>query len=80
LREWLQHQGVMIVVVATKADKISPNKRAVHIQTVRRTLAMPADEPLQLFSAHTHEGRLQLWQRLTALLTPVAHGRGMPAM
>jgi GTP-binding protein len=80
LRQWLQHQGLMMVVVATKADKIPPNRRAVHIQTVRRTLAMPADEPLQLFSAHTHEGRLQLWQRLTDLLTPVAHGRGVPAM
>src|SRR5437899_5036054 len=40
LHEWLQHQGVMIVVVATKADKIPPNRRAVHIRTVRQTLAM----------------------------------------
>jgi GTP-binding protein len=80
LREWLQHQGIRMVVVATKADKISPNRRALHIQTVRQTLAMPIDEPLQLFSAHTHEGRMQLWQRLTALLTPVTHGREMPAV
>jgi GTP-binding protein len=69
-----------MVVVATKADKISPNKRAVHIRTVRQTLAMPADEPLQLFSAHTHEGRVQLWQRLIALLTPGARDRGVPVM
>lgn len=79
LREWLQHQGVVMVGVATKADKIQPSRRAVHIQAVRQALAMPADEPLLLFSARTHEGRLQLWQRLEALLTPVVRGRGAPA-
>ena len=79
LREWLQHQGVVMLVVATKADKIQPGRRTAHIRAVRHILAMPADEPLLLFSAQSHEGRLQLWQRLEALLTPVVHGRGAPA-
>jgi GTP-binding protein len=80
LREWLQHQGLVTVGVATKADKLPPSRRAAHIQAVRQTLAMPADEPLLLFSARTHEGRLQLWHRLEALLTPVVRGQGALAI
>lgn len=75
LREWLLHEGVAVVTVATKSDKLKRGQRAVHAQTVRRTLGMPDEEPLLLFSAQTREGRQQLWNRLAAFLTPVQRQR-----
>jgi GTP-binding protein len=75
LREWLQHQGVRLVVVATKVDKIKASQRAAHVEIVRQGLALPADESLLLFSAVSREGRFQLWQCLAGFLTPVARGR-----
>ncbi|MGQ4807348.1 putative GTP-binding protein EngB [Candidatus Entotheonellaceae bacterium PAL068K] len=75
LRDWLQHQGVTVLTVATKADKIKAGKRGVQIGQVRRGLAMPPAEPLVVFSARSREGRLQLWQRLEALLVPAPRTR-----
>ncbi len=71
LREWLLQAGVAVVTVATKADKLKRSQRAAHVQEVQRGLAMPPEEPLQLFSSHNREGRHQLWGRLESLLTPV---------
>jgi GTP-binding protein len=75
LRQWLLHEGVAVVTVATKADKLKRGQRAVHVQTVRRTLAMPAEESLLLFSSQNREGRQQLWNRLAAFLTPIQRQR-----
>jgi GTP-binding protein len=72
LREWLLQQGVAIVTVATKADKIKPSQRVRHVAAVSRGLAMPVDEPLLVFSAHSHEGRLPLWHRLEPFLQPIS--------
>jgi GTP-binding protein len=76
LRDWLQHHGVPVVAVATKADKIKPSQRAEHIRLVRQGLTIPAEEPLFLFSAQNREGRFQLWGYLATLLTPVVHQPG----
>ena len=75
LRDWLLQHGVAMVTVATKADKIKPSQRARHIQDVRRGLALAADEPLLLFSARSHEGRLQLWRHLEPFLLPISRVR-----
>jgi GTP-binding protein len=74
LRDWLQHQGMAVITVATKADKIKPSKRTAHIEDVRRGLMMPVDEPLLLFSARSREGRFQLWRRLEPFLRPTPRG------
>jgi GTP-binding protein len=75
LREWLLFEGVEVVTVATKADKLKRSQRPSHIRAVRQTLAMPPKEPLLLFSSHNREGRHQLWGRLELLLTPVQRHR-----
>jgi GTP-binding protein len=75
LREWLLHEGVVVVTVATKSDKLKRGQRTAHVQTVRRTLGLPDEEPLLLFSSQNREGRQQLWNRLAALLTPVQRQR-----
>jgi GTP-binding protein len=75
LREWLLFEGVEVVTVATKADKLNRSQRSAHIREVRQTLAMPPDAPLLLFSSQNREGRHQLWGRLELLLTPVQRHR-----
>jgi GTP-binding protein len=75
LRDWLRQQGVVVVMVATKADKIKPGRRPGHVAEVRRELAMPAEESLLLFSARSREGRFQLWRRLETLLVPMPRVR-----
>jgi GTP-binding protein len=75
LREWLLFEGVEVVTVATKADKLKRSQRPSHIRAVRQTLAMPPEESLLLFSSHNREGRHQLWGRLELLLTPVQRHR-----
>lgn len=69
LRDWLHLHGILMLTVATKADKVKAGQRARHIADVRRGLALPIDAPLLVFSARTHEGRLQLWQQLVPVLT-----------
>jgi GTP-binding protein len=68
LRDWLQHYGIEIVTVATKADKLKRSQRAKQTGVVRRVLGMAPQEPLYLFSALNREGRQQLWGRLDELL------------
>jgi GTP-binding protein len=75
LREWLLFEGVEVVTVATKADKLNRSQRPSHIREVRQTLAMPPEEPLLLFSSQNREGRHQLWGRLELLLTAVQRHR-----
>ncbi|MDH3599349.1 MAG: ribosome biogenesis GTP-binding protein YihA/YsxC [Candidatus Tectomicrobia bacterium] len=75
LRQWLLFEGVEVVTVATKADKLKRSQRTSHIREVRQTLAMPPEESLLLFSSQNREGRHQLWARLELLLTPVQRHR-----
>ena len=71
LRHWLLHNQVAVLTVATKTDKVKRSQRAVHEQAIRHGLDLPAGEPLTLFSSHSHEGRLSLWQRLAPCLAPL---------
>ena len=73
LRDWLLHHDITIVTVATKADQVTRSQRALHLQGIRQGLALPPAEPVWVFSAQSHEGRLQLWGYLEAFLTPVVH-------
>lgn len=79
LRAWLLHHGITIVTVATKADQVTRSQRLAHTQAVCQGLALPAEEPVLLFSAQTHEGRLQLWHCLEALLTPLGRSQRLAA-
>ncbi|GIX46443.1 MAG: GTP-binding protein [Candidatus Tectimicrobiota bacterium] len=71
LRAWLLSQGLPVVTVATKADKVARSRQAAHLQTIRSVLALPEAEPLWCVSARTGVGCPQLWRHLLALLAPV---------
>jgi len=59
--EWLSHYQIPMVVVATKADKISRSQWPKHMKVIRQSLGMPGHVPLVLFSSETGQGREELW-------------------
>lgn len=58
--DWLKHQGVPAVVVATKADKLSRSRLLQSLKVIRATLPLAEGDPLVPFSAQTGLGREEL--------------------
>ncbi len=65
---WLRFYGYPMVIVATKADKISRGQRQKHMQEIVKVLNLQEDEPLVLFSASSGEGKDQVWHKVSAIL------------
>jgi GTP-binding protein len=68
---YLKHHGIPVIVVATKADKISRGRWQQHAKIVRQGLELAAEDPLILFSAETAQGRDELWREIEKRLPPV---------
>lgn len=56
MKDYLLDYSIPLLVVATKADKISRGARSKHIAVIRKTLNMQAGETPICFSAETGEG------------------------
>lgn len=69
LLDFLSAYDIPIVLVATKADKLSNNKRAARLAKLRPVLA-DYDPEFVVFSATKKMGRQKLWDRLEALVRP----------
>lgn len=67
LVEWLNYYRIPVVIVLTKADKLSGNKRAVRVREIARLLNIEKEEAV-LFSARTREGSAKLWEYLIRFL------------
>jgi GTP-binding protein len=67
LWDWLRSKQLTVVIVITKADKLSKNKRNKQAASIAKSLGMKARELLQ-FSAISGEGRDEIWQRLLRIL------------
>jgi GTP-binding protein len=67
LIQWLRDLSIPILITITKIDKLSKNK-AVHMR--RQTAETLAIDPGEIFpfSAHTGEGKKELWQGIVHLL------------
>lgn len=61
MNEWLKHLGMPTCVVATKADKISKNKRVSQVKLIRNAFQMDAEQPLIVFSSEEGLGKEELW-------------------
>ncbi len=60
MKEWLSHYDIPILIVATKADKISRGARQKHLQVIIRKLNLdPGVKPV-VFSTQTGEGTGEL--------------------
>lgn len=70
MKNWLQQSGVPLLLVATKADKVSRGARGKNLAVIRKTLNL-VQAPL-CFSAQTGEGIAELNAALAAILDPPA--------
>lgn len=67
LWDWLQAKQVEVIIVVTKADKLSKNKRNKQAASIAKSLGRKAQELIQ-FSATSGEGKDEIWQALHQLL------------
>jgi GTP-binding protein len=59
--EWLRHNDVPVLVVATKADKIPRSQWPKHLKIVRETLGMDKGVQPLMFSSELGLGKDELW-------------------
>ena len=64
--QWLKYYDKPVQIVATKADKLSKGQYAKQQNVIRKSLEMPGDSSIILFSAETGFGV----DAIDALLTP----------
>jgi GTP-binding protein len=67
LWDWLQAMQVPVIIVVTKADKLSKNKRNKQAASIAKSLGRTAQELIQ-FSATSGEGRDEIWRELLRIL------------
>ena len=67
LLRWLDHHGIECRIVATKADKLSRNKRVRPIRQIAARVGL-AEEALVLFSAKSGLGLAPVWQHIEDML------------
>ena len=63
--EWLAHQGLRSIFVATKADKLSRSRQSEQRKRMAEALEVEPDDII-LFSAKTRRGRPDLWRAIRA--------------
>ncbi|MGQ4573539.1 ribosome biogenesis GTP-binding protein YihA/YsxC [Leuconostoc pseudomesenteroides] len=67
--EWLHYYNIPILVVATKADKISRSRFNKYESNIKRTLGFDEeDSDFQFFSSETKYGKDGVWQWIEAHL------------
>ena len=67
LWDWLRTEELTVIVVITKADKLSKNKRNKQAAAIAKSLGRKTRELIQ-FSAISGEGKDEIWQELIRLL------------
>jgi GTP-binding protein len=60
--EWLLHYHIPMMVVATKADKISKGQLQKHLKIIKDTLGLDPEIPLIAHSSETKAGREEIWK------------------
>ncbi|MEQ8175054.1 MAG: ribosome biogenesis GTP-binding protein YihA/YsxC [Syntrophomonadaceae bacterium] len=69
MKNWLLESGLPLLLIATKADKISRGNRAKHLAVIRRALNLEiADTPI-VFSAQTGDGVEDIKDSILGLLS-----------
>ncbi len=64
---WLEHFNIARILVITKADKLSKNKRMKQVNHIIQTLGVAKEEVI-LFSAKTRLGKDAVWEAILALI------------
>ncbi|RKD23863.1 YihA family ribosome biogenesis GTP-binding protein [Ammoniphilus oxalaticus] len=64
--EFLKFYHIPVVIVATKADKISKGQLQKHQKIVKETLGLQSGDSIVLFSSETGQGKDEAWKQLLA--------------
>ncbi|WP_296864040.1 ribosome biogenesis GTP-binding protein YihA/YsxC [Thermosyntropha sp.] len=68
MKDWLLHYEIPLLLVATKADKISKGARQKHLNQIRKALDLEPEDILLPFSAATGEGVGEILAAIEELL------------
>ncbi|WP_337018845.1 ribosome biogenesis GTP-binding protein YihA/YsxC [Oceanobacillus massiliensis] len=66
--DFLKYNGLQVIIIGTKLDKIPKTKRAQHIKRTKQTFQMDSDDILIPFSSETGEGKEESWSVITKLI------------
>jgi len=69
MHNWLNHFGIPVILVLSKADKIPRGKQQKHAGLIRGTLEPLPETPIVVFSAETGMGKDELWGILNKYLS-----------
>ncbi|MCI9105174.1 MAG: YihA family ribosome biogenesis GTP-binding protein [Lachnospiraceae bacterium] len=61
MADWIQSQGYIPVIIATKADKLNRSQISKHIKMMREGLGFEKDITVIPFSSVTKQGREEIW-------------------
>ncbi|GEK58070.1 YihA family ribosome biogenesis GTP-binding protein [Marinococcus halophilus] len=62
--DYLKFHELPVVIIATKADKITKNKRPRHLKRVKETLNLKSEDQTVVFSAETAQGKDEAWRAI----------------
>jgi len=65
---WLRHYQIPMIIIATKADKLSQNQLVSQLERLNRALSVQGFPEAIPFSAKTELGQHQLWKAIQRLL------------
>ena len=68
LIDWLFEYNITLIPVFTKSDKLKKQKRAARLRELKKDLSSISPERPILFSAHTREGREEVWKRIEEVI------------
>lgn len=60
--DWMRATGSKMVVVATKADKLTKNQMFKNVAMIKKSLSLTPQDVLIPFSSETKQGRDELWE------------------
>ncbi|WP_174729774.1 ribosome biogenesis GTP-binding protein YihA/YsxC [Mesobacillus harenae] len=66
--DFLKHYDLRVIVIATKADKISKSKWQKHLKVTKETLNIDPNDPVILFSSETGEGKDKAWSTIESYM------------
>ncbi|HWQ76522.1 MAG TPA: ribosome biogenesis GTP-binding protein YihA/YsxC [Syntrophomonas sp.] len=70
MKQWLEHYEIPILLIATKADKVSRNEKNKNLAVIRKALALELDQTPITFSAENGEGVDEVKEALEEILHP----------
>ena len=67
LLNWLSHYGINVIVVLTKADKLSRHQVGSRAKLIEGQLAEFAGDRPVIYSSKTREGREEIWKKINRI-------------